>query len=981
MVMKTFTAILAILCIMLAPQQIWSQTNGRIQGKIIDSSSRQPLTGATVLIEGTGMGAVTDLEGDYEIHNVPQGSYNVAVTYIGYQKVSFHVQVKKGENLVKDIMLEPVGLVGETVLVTAQASGQKQAINQQLSAERIVNVVSADRIQELPDANAAESLGRLPGISLVRNGGEGAQVVIRGLAPKYNQIMIDGVEMASTSSSDRGSDLSMISSNMLNGIEVSKTVTPDMDGAALGGVVNFKIKEAKSSQEGKPQVSLLTQGGYKNLQREFGNYKFEGSVEDRFFDEKFGVFAQGLVERVNLTSDQLGGSYSMKTFNYGVDNPLQLNSLNLAFNPRDRQRYDGTVVMDYKYTDGKIRLMNFLSRSDTKTENRSQNYNLAGNSISYGAGSSQNQMNVITNLLDIKKNIYSINADVKLSHSYTENISPDSWSMDFLQASAGMNTIPRGENPLLIAKAGSLKTNLDDMFFNGISTNNSFSKQRNLSGSVDLERNFNITDLITSTLKMGGMYLHVSRFYDYEEGTGGIYFPGTTDARKAVFDAFPWMTQAPYALNPNGSSQIPIGVFLDPKFSYGNFLKGNYAMGTGTDLGLIRRAIDVIKSFQRDKPATVSNAYQPLTYDSHANDYTGDEYKNAGYIMATVNVGPVLQLIAGVRYQGLKTSYTAARYDNAAAPNPYPYPLPHQDTTISEYHGYWLPNVSLRYRPTTWLDARFAYTNTITYPDFSGIVPRIDIFNNSVTWNNFQLQPGFSRNFDAQVSVYDNTIGLLTVGGYLKKIDNLIFSAGGRYITDPSQYPGLPSWTKNYQISTSINNPYRVDVWGAEVEWQTHFWYLPQPLSGLVMNVNYTHIFSGAKYPYTLTKPGTLATKWLPSHVDTFYTDRLINQPNDIVNLALGYDYKGFSTRVSMIYQSQVFSGTNFWPEMRASKDKYLRWDFSVKQTLPWYGMEAFFNLNNLNSESDVNFIRGSGFPNSESDYGMTADLGLRWRL
>ncbi len=142
----------------------------------------------------------------------------------------------------------------------------------------IMNVVSAARIQELPDVNAAESVGRLPGVSLIRTGGEGSQVVIRGLSPQYNQITMDGVELSSNVNSqnsiisgdrnqgtaaasllgDRGMDLSMISSSMLGGIEVIKAITPDMDATVLGGVVNFDMrKAAKEPTTGREWERLL----------------------------------------------------------------------------------------------------------------------------------------------------------------------------------------------------------------------------------------------------------------------------------------------------------------------------------------------------------------------------------------------------------------------------------------------------------------------------------------------------------------------------------------------------------------------------------------------------------------------------------------------------------------------------------------------------------------------------------------------------
>jgi len=115
--------------------------------------------------------------------------------------------------------------------------------------------------------------------------------------------------------------------------------------------------------------------------------------------------------------------------------------------------------------------------------------------------------------------------------------------------------------------------------------------------------------------------------------------------------------------------------------------------------------------------------------------------------------------------------------------------------------------------------------------------------------------------------------------------------------------------------------------------------------------------------------------------VYTYYTERLIDQPNDIANLALGYDYEGFSIRVSMLYKTDDFTSGDYWPELRSHTSKYVRWDLALKQTLPWKGVQAYFDMNNINGEDDISIIQGAGFPNSQQDYGMTADLGFRWSL
>jgi hypothetical protein len=251
--------LLVVMMVILIPRLMWGSASGKIDGFVIDAVTNQPLSGANIVLAKTGLGSSTDNDGNYIIRLVPTGLYTLRISYIGYKTEETKIEIKDGENVKKDIKLTPVSIEGQTIIITAQASGQNTAINQQLSSDKIVSVVSADRIQELPDVNAAESVGRLPGVSLVRSGGEGTGVVLRGLQPKYNRVMIDGVEMATTNTNssgvdagDRGTDLSMISSNMLEGIEVFKTATPDMDAAFLGGVVNFQIKEANKSNTGIP---------------------------------------------------------------------------------------------------------------------------------------------------------------------------------------------------------------------------------------------------------------------------------------------------------------------------------------------------------------------------------------------------------------------------------------------------------------------------------------------------------------------------------------------------------------------------------------------------------------------------------------------------------------------------------------------------------------------------------------------------------
>jgi TonB-dependent receptor len=531
---------IAVFITILISQQLFG-TNGRITGEVVDNQTGDALPGANLVLKGTSMGASSDLNGRYVISNVPAGTYTLVVTYIGYNSVELPIRLTFDKDVNQKVEMTGVTISGQEVTVTAQAVGQKAAINQQLTSSNIANIVSSARIQELPDANAAESIGRLPGISLVRNGGQATQVVIRGLQPQYNAIMIDGVQIPAndagsistsgayamptiTAAGGRGVDLSMISSNSLEGIEVFKTVTPDMDASILGGAVNFDLKVAEGTLSGAPSISFLAQGAYNNLMSTYNEYKFVANVEKRFFNDRFGIFAQGIAQRQNLTSNQLGGTYRQPNRDDKPDE-IVLGSLYLGFSPSRQERLDGTLTLDYKLPNGKLTLVNLVSHGKTNNETHSETYNLAlyGDDIQFGTQLSSNKNNVITNILKYEQRIGSFKADVKLSNAYSDNRMPRAWKVVFDQLSAATGKIPGNLSPTQIADTAKGLIKLDKMFWQGNSIWSSYNKQNDTQGSVDLTSTINLSNKISLTLKSGGQYKYTTRYYNFDAGFGSLY--------------------------------------------------------------------------------------------------------------------------------------------------------------------------------------------------------------------------------------------------------------------------------------------------------------------------------------------------------------------------------------------------------------------------------------------------------------------------
>jgi TonB-dependent receptor len=968
----------ALVFLLLVPaSSLPSESSVTLNGSVKDGKSGEPLPGANVVLVGTGFGASTDLNGRYVIRGIAPGEYSVKVSYVGYQALDVKLSIGESSprSMVKDFRMIPIAIEGETIIVSGQASGQNAAISQQLVALPVMNVVSAAKIQELPDMTAADAVGRLPGIALIRVGGEGTQVIIRGMAPQYNQVTIEGVELptdipsnnnitsvdASTGTlarlGDRAEDLSIISSNMLGGIEVVKAITADMDATLIGGTINFTLRRAARSTPMNPRNSswvpsfeVRTEGGYNGLKSTRNDYRLVGSLENRFFDEAFGIFIQGSMERRNLSDNTMSASLMLIDKSADYSGLPAVGNIVVTDNFRTRERKGATIVMDFQHDDGEVDLISFYNSGVTRTATRGLQVPVSSGSAVFGAGYDENTIHVLSNLLTVKQDLPWFHASLKLTQGLSENLDPLNSSFSFNQRSA----LARASNYLYAEPELTMRAlTLDPARagYSGLGTRRTTTRERLLAGYLDLERAFTITDGLSGSIKVGGMIQRRSHTYEFESASG-------SGDVQSLLRAFAGMGVFPRSLNAK--------TFFDPSYSVGHFLEGTYPSPYAVN-------VDLLTSLT---PATgTGRSKDPLS--STLNNYDGYETKSAGYLMANIAVGDQLSFVPGVRYQIMTTNYTGFRGMEVFRG------IQGKDTTVSVPHGLWLPMVHLRYQPTEWLQLRAAYTNTLVYSDYSTLSPRYMIsLMGVITYNNFAIRPITSENLDFVVALHSNEIGLLSFNAFRKRIQDLVLFST-RYLTNLSEFPDLPQNPGPlYQLSTYVNSKIPVELYGLETEWQTNFWYLPGILSGLVLNVNYTHIFSEAKYPKAIMQwiyeeDGT-ATRVV---ADTFYTARLLNQPNDVLNLMIGYDIAGFSARVSFLYQDNIFRNPDWWPQLRTMSGRYGRWDLSVKQELPWAGLQVYVNLNNINAADDVTNNTRRSFPVAIEQYGMSAMAGVRIRM
>ncbi len=949
---------------------------GKIKGVVLDSRSKEPLIGANVIIKGTSMGAAANMNGEFVLPKIKAGNYILKISYVGYKEKEMKVTVVPNRVLELNIKLDWIAVEGDVVLVTAQAKGQLSAINEQLSADEIKNVVSKDRIRELPDANAAESVGRLPGVSIQRSGGEGDKVVIRGLSPKYSKVMLDGVSLAATGNNDRSVSLNSISSYSLEGIEVIKAPTADMDGDQIGGSVNFKMKTATQGFNSH----LVIQGAYNNLKKSYSDYMIVADVSNRFFDDKLGIFAQVTSDKKDLSSNQMGAGYY---FDKDRNRSLRTESLTLRDVVRERQRLGGTLTLDYLLSAGKIYLKNFLSYGNNNENAFSESF-YRSRGHNYNSSSFDNNLLIYSNILGFEHDISIFRMKLKLSHSYSETDALDNIFFNFSKSN-DMNEIPLEVSPKEIPYYAN--NDIDNTTWGSYGVGDKITKGTEITASLDLESDFTLSKQINGKIKFGGKVNYSEHSFDNKNGYYGNMNPqGGAPYRIAVLEAFPWMQKIKSLKGVSDATDydMPYTLFIDHNFNHEEFLKGKYEMGPVADIELMHKVIDVLKVTHEHLlsiGAAAPEYFSPANKTNVTNDYMGFEHLYAGYVMADVDITNRLKFIPGIRYESKWTSYSGVRGKTGVhAQENYP----HIDTTTIRTNNFLLPRALLRYKAFDWLQVRIAYTQSVARPSYAKITPRVDIplGANSVSVNNFKLRPEKAASYDINFAFSDNYIGLFTIGAFYKEIEDKIFLQKNRILENPEKF-NLEQIYKGRFYTTAENNKDLSYVRGIELDWQTNFWYLPSFLKGIVLNINYTKLISRTKYPLTKYTSKVITTPpfLIKEAHDNSYWGRMQLQPDDIVNISLGYDYKGFSSRLSMFYQGDNFISSSFYEEEHIYTDSYLRWDLSLKQKLPWQNIQLYCNIVNLTQTIDRDFILGNKKDNKLQYYGSNVQVGLRWGL
>src|SRR5438552_528274 len=347
--MRTFAASLFVLvCLLLlsTPTQAQTQRRGGISGSITDTGGGI-LQGAQVTVEPGGVNIVSDAQGQFLVNGLAAGTYTVTISYVGFVTSTKSITVAAGQVANADVQLS-VSSQNQEVLVTAKrASAEAEAVNRERTADNVLQVLPDEVIRSLPNANMADALGRLPRVTIERDEGEGKYVQIRGTEPRLANVTIDGVNTPSPESGVRQIKLDAIPADIVESVEINKTLQANMDPDGIGGSVNLVTKTAGE----RPTVSVSGMGGYTPIVNGRGLVETAATVGQRFGTSKrLGVLIGGTYDWNGRGIDDLEPVPDLATV--GGQQVRIFDSMDIREYRYYRSRWGLAGSADYKPSDG-----------------------------------------------------------------------------------------------------------------------------------------------------------------------------------------------------------------------------------------------------------------------------------------------------------------------------------------------------------------------------------------------------------------------------------------------------------------------------------------------------------------------------------------------------------------------------------------------------------------------------------------------------
>jgi outer membrane receptor protein involved in Fe transport len=700
-----------------------------VKGTVLDAATNDQLVGATIQIPDLKLSASARLDGSFGFKLPAAGAYRFRFRYIGYVSKDTTIEIYAGKRL--NIRLYPTHSQLNTITiadkVNHETEGSAKRIEQ--SSPNELNVVSARAIQLSPDITVANVLQRVSGVSVERSGsGDGRYAIIRGMDKRYNYTLVNGIKIPSPDSKNRYVPLDIFPADLVERIEVSKTLTPDMEGDAIGGVVNMVMKNAPnqfyfnaSASTGYSENALehgfnafpvsainkqspFEQNGAAYLAKpsdftrdnlNYTNKNFTPntmanlSIGNRFFDKKLGVMLGGSYQNTYRSYTNIfvpGDQYIDQTNAVGV---LQIKHANFRDYSTQVTRTALNTKIDYNFND-KNTISGYalytilddaqsrLTRDTIQTGASTRTGYGTGEVWYYGRSKYQHQ-SILNTTLDGKHMLLpGLKFNWIGAYSLAQNNVPDQAEYEY-----DTGFYADGTNPKPYQHGNTISTRMDRIWQDNT--------DKDLSGYANLAYSNKLME-VPFTVTVGGMYRDKKRNNRYQD----------------------------YILNTDGTQQQWIDIY-------------HYSWSVSNPNG------------------------SPANY----NTYRATEDVTAGYGMLKFKIGN-LETLAGARLESTDLDYNTDALDSQAG----------KTGTIS--YSDVLPSVNFKYILNSKTNLRLSYFASINRPTFYEIVPGGNVGDDYTETGNALLKHATADNFDFRYELFPKANEQILLGAFYKKIYNPI---------------------------------------------------------------------------------------------------------------------------------------------------------------------------------------------------------------
>ena len=841
--MKQIANLFAFLCIL--PLSLFAQ-KGSISGKIIDAKLGEGLIGASVRLEdGNGGGAVTDLDGNFMIANVPAGTHKITINYTGYQpKTIEEIVVKNGEATTVDISMEEssdLATIAE-VVVTAKASRESMSALTilQKNSPTIADGISAETIKRTPDRTTSDVIRRVSGASIQDN----KFAVIRGLNDRYNIAMLNGAMLSSTEPDRKAFSFDLFPSAMLDNLVIMKTASADLPGEFAGGAILINTRDIPEEN----YLSVSVNGGYNNVTTFEPYLKGAGGGTDWLgLDDGTRALPDGYPSPETFItapkddkvrySKLFDNDWAIEEKSSATPNVGFQISSGLVTDPSKKTQLGTTIGLSYS---NQNRLQTGL-RADYDSQQQLFEFNdkqFKNNVLWGGLLNSALKFNNRHKLF--LQATYSTN---------TDNIISERQGKDFEQTRDIMATaIEYTENHLLTTRLGGEHSLTE----NGVRLSWGGGFNRNTRDIPSLRRMF------------------YSRIFDAEETEPFVAFvPLQADPfRSGRFYSDLWEN----VVNGNVDLTVPLqiagtkqtvkvgGLYQGKEREFAARVMGWTRPATGFDYSLLYQPQDRI--FADSNIRTTGFIMGEITNASDQYDAGSD--LTAAYVLFDNKILDKLRISWGMRMENFNQRLNSIDYS--------------QDTVnIDRTTTDWLPSANLTYSLSEQHQLRFSASKTVTRPEFRELAPFgfYDFYLNAGIVGNPTLTSGDILNLDVRYEWYPGQNQLFSASLFYKKFNNPVeftfssLGAGTRTYT----YQNIPSAT-NY---------------GVEFELRKNFGFMGESWENFVVFTNVALIRSELDL----------------SNVEAYDTTRALQgQSPYIFNVGLSYTMPQIGLNTTLVYNT-----------------------------------------------------------------------------